>query len=126
LVLEDQGPGVNQAAAVDSLLFVRDPFRVVTVPELFANGIDRNTRVALFVTNLQLNPGETPSAVVVRLIGSNNQTFDLIAEEFRAVPGFDFMQVVFRLPNTVVAGTAQVTVRAHGRVSNMGTIRITQ
>jgi hypothetical protein len=62
--------------------------------------------------------------VVVRLIGSNNQIFDVPAEDFRAVSGFDFMQVVFRLPNTIPAGTAVVTVRSHGRVSNIGTIRI--
>lgn len=124
LLLEESGPGVNQVAAVDSLLFVRDPFRVVTVPELFANGTDRNTRVALFVRNLELNPGETSAAVVVRLIGSNNQIFDVPAEDFRAVPGFDFMQVTFRLPNTIPAGTAALAIRAHGRVSNIATLRI--
>jgi photosystem II stability/assembly factor-like uncharacterized protein len=124
LLLEDMGPGVNQAAALDALRFVRDPFSIVTVPEMFAAGTDRNTRVLLFVRNLQLNPGETSSAVVVRLIGSNNQIFDVPAEDFRAVPGFDFMQVVFRLPTTIPAGTAVVTVRSHGRVSNIGTIRI--
>ena len=124
LLLEESGPGVNQAAALDSLFFVRDPFGVVTVPDLFANGTDKNTRVALFVRNLELNPGETSSAVVVRIVGSNNQVFDVPAEDFRAVPGFDFMQVTFRLPNAIPAGTATVVVRAHGRASNLATIRI--
>jgi Calx-beta domain len=124
LLLEDSGPGVNQAAALDSLFFVRDPFRVVTVPDAFANGTDKNTRVALFVRNLDLNPGETSSAVVVRIIGSNNQFFDVPAEDFRAVPGVDFKQVTFRLPNALAAGTATMIVRAHGRASNLGTIRI--
>lgn len=124
LLLEESGPGVNQAAAMDSLLFVRDPFSIVTVPDAFANGTDKNTRVALFVRNLELNPGETSSAVVVRIIGSNNQIIDVPAEDFRAVPGFDFRQVTFRLPNALPAGTATVIVRAHGRASNLATIRI--
>ncbi len=124
LLLEESGPGVNQAAALDALLFVRDPFAIVTVPEAFANGSDRNTRVALFVRNLQLNPGETSSAVVVRLVASNNQVFDVSAEDFRAIPGTDLMQVTFRMPNTIPAGTATVTIRSHLRVSNMGTLRI--
>lgn len=125
LLLEDGSPIVNQAAALDALLNVRDPFRVVTVPELFANGTDRNTRVVLFVQNLQLNPGETVNAVSVRLIASNNQLIDILAEDFRAVPNTDFMQVVFRLPNNLPAGTCTVVVRSHTRTSNMGTIRIT-
>jgi hypothetical protein len=58
-------------------------------------------------------------------MSSNNQVFDVPAEDFRAVPGFDFMQVTFRLPNNIAVGTAQVTIRSHLRVSNMGTIRIT-
>ena len=124
LLLEESGPGVNQAAALDALLNVRDPFAIVTVPEAFANGNDRNTRVALFVRNLQLNPGETPSAVVVRLVASNNQVFDVPAEDFRGIPGTDFMQVTFRMPNTIAAGTATVTIRSHLRVSNIGTLRI--
>ncbi|HEU4711074.1 MAG TPA: SBBP repeat-containing protein [Pyrinomonadaceae bacterium] len=124
LVLEESSPIVNQAAALDALLQVRDPFRIVTVPELFANGIDRNTRVVLFVRNLQLNPGETPAFVIVRLVGSNNQIFNVQAEDFRAVPNTDLMQVVFRLPNTLPAGTTTVVVISHGRNSNMGTIRI--
>ena len=124
LLLEEAGPGVNQAVALDALTMLRDPFQIVSVPEHWANGTDRNTRVAVFVRNLQLNPGETTGAVVVRLIGSNNQIFDVPAEDFRAVPGTDFMQVTFRLPNTIAAGTAVVTIRSHLRVSNLGTMRI--
>ena len=124
LILEEMGQGVHQAAALDALLALRDPFRVVTVPELFANGTDRNTRVVLFVRNLQLNPGEASGAVSVRLIASNNQVFDLFAEDFRAVPGTDLMQIVFRLPSNIPAGTCTVIVRSHTRASNMGTIRI--
>jgi hypothetical protein len=124
LLLEEMGPGVSQAAALDALLALRDPFRIVTVPELFANGTDRNTRVVLFVRNLQLNPGEASGSVSVRLVASNNQVFDVFAEDFRAVPNTDLMQVVFKLPSGLPAGTCTVIVRSHTRASNMGTIRI--
>ena len=125
LVLEDSGPLATQAAAIDALRFVRDPFPVVSVPEAFAAaGFDRNTRVMLFVRNLELNPGENSSAVVVRLIASNNQVFEMFSEDFRPVPDTDLMQVMFRVPNNLPAGQCNVIVRSHGRFSNVGTIRI--
>jgi hypothetical protein len=63
--------------------------------------IGGNTRVILFARNLQLNPGEPVSAVVVRLIGSNNQIFNVAADDVRTVPNTDFMQVIFRLPDAL-------------------------
>jgi Calx-beta domain len=123
LLLEDSGPAVNQAAALDALLFLRDPFRVVGIPEWFATSSDRNTRMMFFVRGLQLNPGEFPSAVIVRLTGSN-QLFDVPAEDVRSVPNVDFTQLVIRLPDDLPVGTYTVTVRAHSRTSNAGTIRI--
>lgn len=123
LILEDNGPGVSQAMALESLLLTRDPFKVLRIPHLI-DVPDNNTRVLLFATGLQLDPSETASAVTVRFIGSNNQIFDVLAEDVRAVPGTDFTQVVVKLPETLPAGTCTLTVRAHGRVSNLGTIRI--
>jgi hypothetical protein len=125
LVLEDSGPLATQAAAIDALRFVRDPFPIVSVPELFASaGFDRNTRVMLFVRNLELNPGENSSAVIVRLISSTSQVIEVFAEDFRPVPNTDLMQVVFRVPNNIAAGQCSVIVRSHGRFTSMGTIRI--
>jgi len=80
--------------------------------------------VTLFARNLQLNPGELPFAVIVRLISTNNQFFDVPAEDVRAIPNSEFTQVVMRLPNNLVAGTYTVSIRAHTQVSNSGTIRI--
>jgi hypothetical protein len=122
LVYEDSGPFVDHVAALDAIMHVRDPFRVVSLPDWLANGSDRNTRVILFVRNLQLNPGETPSAVGVIVLGR-----DIVpAEDVRAVPNTDLTQVVFRLPNFLPEGFHTVSIRAHGRISNSGTIRIAQ
>jgi len=124
LILEQSGPGSNQAAALDSILFLRDPFLVINPSNLYNSTSDRNTRVLVFAGNLQLAQGETSSAVVVNIIDGNNQSFDVAAEDVEQVPGFNFTQVIFRLPNSLAAGTCTIQLRAHGQVSNQGTIRI--
>src|SRR5262249_57929176 len=74
--------------------------------------------------NLQLLPGEPSSNVVVNLVDSSNQSFDVPAEDIRSVPNFDFVQVIFRLPNNLAVGTCIVKVKAHGQVTNSASIRI--
>ena len=124
LVLEENGPIATQAAALDAIFALRDPFRVVSIPEWFPTGVDRNTRVALFARNLQLNPGELPSAVSVRFTASNNQVFSVPAEAVYPIHNSEFTQIVVRLPNDLPAGTCTVSIFAHTHTSNTGTIRI--
>jgi lysyl endopeptidase len=123
LVMDEAGPEPNQAAAIDSLLFLRDLFPIVNTANLLNQGADKNTRVIIFVTNLQLTSAETFSSVVVNLT-NGSQSYDLPAEDVRIVPGFSFTQVVFRLPDNLAPGTATIKVKAHGQESNTGTIRI--
>ena len=119
LVLDDSG----QVAALNSVLLTRDPFTVIDLLNQLNTGVDRNTRVSLFLANFQLGAGETASSVEVNLIGSNNQSFDIPAQA--VVPLSDgFTQVTFRLPDALTAGTCVVTVKAHGLTSNMGVIKI--
>ena len=124
LMTDPSGPDPNQAAAIDAALFLRDPFPVVNGADLLNLGADRNTRVMLFVANLQLLQSEPASSVVVNLIDSSNQSYDVPAEDVRQVSDFPFVQVTFRLPDNLAVGTCTVKVRAHGQVSNAGTIRI--
>src|SRR5216683_3112299 len=124
LILEESGSNPNQAAAFDSMLFVRDPFHVQSVARWLDLGPDRNTRVLVFVKNLQLNQGETASAVTVNLVDGNSQSYDVAAENVQVLPTPGFTQVTFRLPNNLATGTCMVTVKAHGQISNTGTIRI--
>lgn len=77
----------------------------------------------VFVMNPQLGPGETSSSVVLVLVDSNNQSYD-VAEDVRSAPNFEFAQVIFWLLNSLTAGTCTIRIRAHGQVSNVGTIRI--
>jgi phosphatidylserine/phosphatidylglycerophosphate/cardiolipin synthase-like enzyme len=124
LLLDSSGPAINQVASLDSLLFLRDPFPVVNGADLLNVGTDRNTRVIVFVKNLQLAQGETASAVVINLVDANKQSFDVPAEAVQPMSNTDFAQVIFRLPDNLVAGACAVTIKAHGQISNTGTIRI--
>ncbi|HSE18853.1 MAG TPA: Calx-beta domain-containing protein [Pyrinomonadaceae bacterium] len=125
LMLEEAGPAPQQAAAIESLLFKRDPFRVESVADWFNLPPGQNTIVMVFVQNLRLNQGETAADVIVNLVDGNNQIFDVPATDVRAVPNTDLTQVLFRLPDALATGTCKVTIKAHGQSSNMGTIRIT-
>ena len=124
LILEESGPDPNQATAVDSMLFLRDPFHVQSIVSPLNIGPDRNTRVMIFAANLKLNPGETASAITVHLVDGNSQSHDVTAEDVRLVRDFDLAQVTFRLPNNLAVGTCTVTVKLHNLVSNAGIIRI--
>ena len=124
LLLEESGPTINQAATLDALLLLRDPFRVAGIPEWFSTDPDRNTRVMFFVRGLQLNPGELPAAVTVTLSSVNNELFEVPAEDVRPVRDVDFAQVVIRLPDNLPASVYTVIVRANFKTSSSGRIRI--
>lgn len=124
LLLDTSGPLSDQVAALDSLLFLRDPFPVVNEANLFNSAADRNTRLVLLVSNLQLLPGQPAASVVVNLIGSNNQSYDIPAEDVRPVPNLAFTQVILRLPDNLATGICTVTVSAHGQISNPGRMTI--
>jgi len=124
LLLDESGPAIDQASALDSLLFLRDPFPVVNLDDLLNQGADRNTRVIVVARNLLLAQGAPASSVLVNLVDSNNQAFDIAAEEVRSLPNTEFMQVTFRLPNNLAIGTCTMRIKLLDRVSNAGTIRI--
>jgi hypothetical protein len=120
LRLEQNGPSANQAAALDALLLLRDPFQVHSPAQWWNLGSDQNTRVMVFAANLPAG------SVVVDLVDANSQPFDVAAEDVRAVANSDFSQIIFRLPDSLAAGTCTVTVKVGSLVSNAGTIRIVQ
>ena len=124
IILEESGPGPNQAAGLDSVLLFRDPLPVHRIATWFHFGPDLNTRMMVFVANLQLNPGETAAAVAVNLIDSNNQFYRVLAEDVRLEPITGFAQVTFRLPSPLLSGTCSLRVEAHGQSSNAAVIRI--
>jgi hypothetical protein len=115
---------VDQLPALDSLSHLRDPFAVINPNNSLNQGTDRNTRLVIFLRNLELEAGETPSAVVVNLLDAIGQSHDVQADDVRMLNGTNFTQVIFRLPDNLAVGTCTLTVRAQGRTSNGGSIRI--
>jgi hypothetical protein len=124
LRLEQGATDPNQAGALDSVVLVRDPFRVQTLTPWLYSGPDQNTRVMVFAGNLNLNSGEPASTVVVNLIDANNQSYDVAAEDVRPVTNSDLSQISFRLPDSLAVGTCSIKVKTHGLVSNTGNFRI--
>jgi len=126
LLLEDPAPTPNQVAALDATSHLREPFRVVSLPDWLAAGTDRNTRVVVFARNLELNPGEAASNVLIFLLDGNGHFEEVSAEDVRVVPNTDLIQVIFRLPDNLSAGPCTMRINVHGQDSNSGTIRIVQ
>jgi len=122
LVLESNSQIPNQVLALDATTLLRDPF-AVTSPYFWLYSSDPSTRLTIFVQHFQPEPGELPSAVVVNLVGSNNQSFDVPAQDVRALAGTDLTQITFKLPNLPI-GTCVVKVKAHNATTNSGTLRI--
>jgi len=124
LLLDSAGPAIDQLASLESARLLRDPFRVISGAGVLGQGSDQNTKLMVFVKNLQLMEGEPVYSVVVNLRDANNKTYDVLAESVRPVPNTDFVQVIFRLPNNLAVGTCTVKVKAHGQITNAGTMRI--
>jgi hypothetical protein len=124
LLLDSSGPAADQLAAFDSVALLRDPFPVINVSYLLNLGVDQNSRILVFARNVTLGPGETAAAVTVNLVDSNSQSFDIPAEDVRAVTNMDFVQVRFRLPDNLATGTCTVRIKFRTQTSNAGTMRI--
>ena len=122
LLLSDSSLLTNQIAALDSVIHVRDPFPFSNDLNPMKLAIYRNSRITIFVCNLQLQPGEASSEVVVRL-ASHLPPVDVPAEDVRPVANTDFAQVTFRQPDKFGCDCI-VTVKARGQTTNSGVIRL--
>src|SRR5262249_27793117 len=121
LILDETGPAADQATALDSILEIRDPFLVVNPANFFNPPNDPNTRIMIFVADLQLPAGVPASLVTINLIDSSTQTYNIAALDYRAVPNQAFTQITFRLPDNLPAGTCKVKVVTPAQVSNTAT-----
>jgi len=126
LLLEESGPTANQVAAVDSVLFLRDPFRVVNPANMVKGPFILNTGVIVFAENLELAFFESASAVNVIVTDSNNTTFNMIAVQVTpvSISGLNLKQVNFLLPTGIAPGTCVLKLLLHGHFSNSVTFRI--
>jgi hypothetical protein len=110
------------AIALDSVIWIRDPF-------LFTNTLnfssDQRTRLMFFVRNVDLLPNENMSSITVRAEDAQLNQFPMTVEFVGKVAGFDFTQLVVRLPDNLPTGqTLFVSVTLRGQTSNKGRIRM--
>ena len=92
--------GTSNAAVIDSVTFVRGPFRK-TNPNNFSS--DQRTRIILLTSNLGLSQADLsdPSVLVVELAGVNLPVENVGAA---TIPGLSSSYIVVRLPDNVPTG----------------------
>ena len=109
---------MNRAVALDSVTFVRGPFRVLTSHNFSA---DSHTRIILFTTNLGLS--QPDPVLTVQAAG-----FPLTVENVgtvTGVAGLDASYIVVRLPVGLSAGDLPLLITLRGvSSSNSPTISI--
>ena len=107
----------TRAIALDSITDMSEPFPM-SEPVRF--GTNMRTRVMLFATNLNLNPGENASAVTADAEDGLHTHYPLTVEYVGTVPGFAWMtSVVVRLNDSFGdVGDVLVGITLHGVTSN--------
>ena len=105
----------QRAIALDSFLFLRDPF-AITNPHFFE--ANQRARISLFATNLSVTPG---LVVTAEAVDSQQTTHQLPVEFVGSLPTFlGLTQLSVRLPDGIVlAGDLRVSITVNGRTSNV-------
>jgi uncharacterized protein (TIGR03437 family) len=113
----------NRAAALDSVLFIPEPFNLLNVHNF---SFDQRTRIILFVIGLELMPGENNSVITAQAEYADKGPYPVDIEYVGKVPNFDsFSQVNLRLPNELVsAGDVLVSLSLRGVASNKVIINV--
>ena len=115
--------GSDLAIALDSSIFLRDPFALTNT---FNFSADNRTRLMFFGEHLELLPTENLSAVTARAEDLASNVYPLTIEFVGRVPGLDSIsQIVARLPNNTPSGQSLwVSVTLRGQTSNRVRIRM--
>ena len=113
----------DRAIALDSVTQIADPFPLLNP---FNFSTDQRSRISLFVSGLDLLPGEDKSAVSVNAEDAQHTLFPLTVEyvgEQAGLPGTK--QVVIKLPDAVVGPSdLWVTVTLRALTSNRALVKI--
>jgi len=108
---------IDRAVALDSVTFVRGPFRILSNLNL---STDHHTRVMLFTSNLGLEPGENLSVLSVQAAGVS-----LPVEAAGTVRGLSQASyIIVRLPDGLATGDLPISVTLRGATSNVGKLGI--
>ena len=112
--------GSDLAIALDSPSMTRDPFALTNLFNFSLTG-DHQTRLSLFVTNIDLS-----SAVTAQAHDSGVNVWALPVEFVGTVPGIDgLMQVIVKLNPAIPSNqTIFISVNFNGQTSNKARVRI--
>ncbi|HVG38425.1 MAG TPA: glycoside hydrolase family 16 protein [Pyrinomonadaceae bacterium] len=118
--------GTNRGLALDSVTMRSEPFAATNAHNLSQ---DARTRLLLFAANLELMPGDDPSALVrATAEDAQGRPFGLFVEHVGKIPDLDWVtEVVVRIPDELAnAGEVSVQVSARGQASNKASLNLTQ
>ncbi len=124
---EEAGPSCPSGtclAAIDSVTFVRGPFKLTNNWNLTPS--DRATRIILFTSNLGMTNANLPSGILsVHINGSaiplaNIENVGTVA----GVSGMDASYVIVKLPASLPAGSNTITVNMGSVASNVAILSI--
>lgn len=112
----------SEAIALDSVTMMRDPFSVLSTHN-FSN--DRRTRVMLFAANVELQSGESNSALSVNAEDARRNIYQLPIEYVGRIESLNLTQIVVRLPNELDGeGSVSVSINLRGASSNKALINL--
>ena len=111
-----------RSLALDSVTLLSEPFGVTNIHNF---STDQRTRISLFATNVELDPGE-PISVITAQAETSTQIFLLTVEAFRAVPNFPWLkQIVVKLPDEIANSIeVRVSINVRGTASNKVLVKV--
>ncbi|MGQ0761242.1 MAG: pre-peptidase C-terminal domain-containing protein [Acidobacteriota bacterium] len=111
----------NNLVALNSVTFVRGPFRVADSNNF---GSDQNTRIVLLTSPLGLTQADLSQPNIV-MVEAGSFIFPVEAVgPLLGVPGLNGSYLVFKLPANSPTGAIQITVRLRGLASDPRTLNI--
>jgi hypothetical protein len=119
LLTEDNS---ERAIALDSVTWLR-LFPLETTHNFSA---DKRTRIVLFLSGVELSPGESLSAVTVQAEDAGHVIYPMTIEYVGKVPNFDWLtQVIVRPPEGLKDGSdVWINVGVRGQLSNKGLVTL--
>ena len=116
-------PNSSKAIVLDSVLFMRDPFRLVSPHFL---NTDKRTRLTIVARNMDLSSGEIVLPPTAQAEDAQHRLINLPVEFVGKVPGAEWLtQIIVRLPDELgSSGEILVRVSFRGRTSNPATFTI--
>ena len=111
----------TRAIALDSVVWMRDPFRLnSSVPW----GVDGRTRVMLFTMNFDLLPGENLSVITADAEDASHRIYPLTVEYVGKVPGYDWLDCMIVRLNDNMGDIGDVLIRITARGFSSNRVRL--